>query len=298
DKRFLYDGKEVSASFFFFANYNFTLCRMIFSDIDGTLLPFSGKDLGPTHLLLSRLIQAGYHFVPCTGRGTGNIPREILTIPGLRYVITGNGAIVTDLQEGRASYQRRVPREAARRLTAFLRRYQGKVFSYRQGEHYIDCRKGEVLPASDSPTLSDWMNSVIVMDFDDYLAQPESDFLDKMGFATFDPAARAAVLQDVKQEDFYPEFSVSTSGYWNVEFNAAGANKGDAALWLAEKLGFGAEQMLAAGDNFNDIPLLECAYLSLAPANAEEEIRRLADVVVEDCRLDGVEKYLRQLLPD
>lgn len=270
--------------------------RIIFSDIDGTLLPFEGKDLAPTAALIGRLMEAGYTFIPCTGRGTGNIPREIKEIPGIRYVITANGALVTDLESGEVLYERRLTRSLARQVTDFLRPYNGLTYAYRRGQHYLDVRAGQSLPQSDKPSLQAWLKAVVPMDFDIFLEEEDSAWLDKMGFSTYDQTARRQVREDIQSLACYPELFVCTSGFWNVEVNAAGANKGAAALWLAEKLGFGRHQILAAGDNINDIPLLETAAVSLAPANAEPEVKAVATFQVADCKENGVENFLKQLL--
>ena len=54
--------------------------------------------------------------------------------------------------------------------------------------------------------------------------------------------------------------------------------------------------MLAAGDNINDVSMLELAAVSLAPANACPEALAAANVRVPDSREDGVENFLKQLL--
>ena len=271
--------------------------RIIFSDIDGTLLPFEGKDLSATAALIADLIRAGYVFVPCTGRGTGNIPPQILSIPGLRYVITANGALVTDLADSRVLYNKTLSRGLASKLLAFLRRYDGTPFSYRRGIHFIDSKSScEPLRAA-AHSLRDWVDHAAEMRMEDYLAEAESDYVDKIGFACLDQALRERVMEDVRREPFYDELFVTTSGPWNVEFNAAGANKGLAAAWLTGHLGLPPSSMLAAGDNFNDLPMLETAAVSLAPANAEPAVKARASVVVPDCREDGVEKYLMRFLP-
>ena len=270
--------------------------RIIVSDIDGTLLPFEGKDMTATVRLIGELIRRDYTFVLCTGRGTGNIPRILMEIPGLRYVITANGALVTDLARSEVIYRNTVPRDLARRLTRFLRGYRGIVFSYRCGRHFLDMPAGSPLPEVDSPSLRDWMHTAKTIPFEDYLAEPESEFVDKVGFATFDLEAREAVMRDFPAQPFASELAPTTSGTWNVEFNAAGTSKGNAAHFLLDRLGLTPANMLAAGDNINDIPMLQLAAVSLAPANAAPETLAAASVRVADAGKDGVENFLKQLL--
>ena len=270
--------------------------RIIFSDIDATLLPFTGKDLRPTARLLAELMQAGYRFVPCTGRGTGNIPPEIMSLPGLRYAVTANGALVTDLRDGRAIWDRTVPRALGVRLTHFLRQYYGNAYLYRHGRNYLDTAFGHKPFDHSNKSLVAWMAAAVKTDFLKLLEEEESAWLDKFGFASPDQAVFDAIRRDVVHEPFCDQLLITTSGDWNIEINAAGASKGAAALWLTAELGLSPENMLCAGDNMNDLSMLEAAGVSVAPANAVPAVRAAVDFVVPDCREDGVENFLRQLL--
>ena len=276
---------------------DYSQIKLIFSDIDGTLLPFSGKDLTATAKLIEELIQSGIGFIPCTGRGTGNIPPVILQVPGLRYAITANGGLITDLTSGEVLRERTVPRQLARRITAFLRHYNGFPYTYRRGLHYLDTKRAIPAPDGYNHSHDEWVLSAGKLDFDELLAEPESSGVDKMGFSTWDQDALDKIWRDIVKQDFYPELFVSTSGPWNVEINYKGADKGSAALWLAEHLGFSADQILTAGDNVNDIPMLKVAAVSLAPENAVPSAKEAATHIVPDCLEDGVEIFLRQLLP-
>ena len=275
---------------------DFSKIRIIFSDIDGTLLPFTGKDLRPTARLIGQLLEAGYRFIPCTGRGTGNIPPEIRSIPGLDYAITANGALITDLQTGEVVWKRMVSRELGVKLTHFLRNYNGNAYLYRNGKHHLDVALGEKPYDHSNKTLEAWRNTIVTCDFLEILKEPESDFLDKMGFASTDPAEFDRIREDIRFRDFADELLITSSADWNIEINAAGASKGDAAKWLTEHLGFQPENMLCAGDNINDLSMLQAGGISVAPENALPEVKKAVTVVVPDCRDDGVENFLKQLL--
>ena len=272
--------------------------KIIFSDIDGTLLPWSGKDLSGTAALLDRLMKAGYVFVPCTGRGTENIPEAIRSLPGIRYAVTANGAIVTDIKSGQAVYRRLIHRHLAKEITAYLRPYNGNAYLYRHGLHYLDNKLGMKTTGDATNSLKVWFREAGKVDFDKFLAEEESEWIDKMGFSTQDQTARQTILREIRQQPFINEIEPTSSGIWNVEINAAGVSKGNAALWLCEQLGYDPSEMLTAGDNYNDLPMLTAGGISLAPLNAEPEVRAAATYVVPDCRDDGVENFLKQLLDE
>lgn len=69
----------------------------------------------------------------------------------------------------------------------------------------------------------------------------------------------------------YPERDLSI-----LDILPAGCSKGAALLRLAERRGVGAEEMMAIGDNWNDLPMLEVAGYPVLMGNAPEELREMA----------------------
>ena len=53
-------------------------------------------------------------------------------------------------------------------------------------------------------------------------------------------------------------------------------NKGKTLRKLGEILGIGTEEMIAVGDSYNDIPLLEVVGMPVAVANANDEIKAMS----------------------
>lgn len=82
------------------------------------------------------------------------------------------------------------------------------------------------------------------------------------------------------------EVSASSPGF--IEFNRLGANKGTAAELLASRLGFGRDEVAAAGDNTLDLELVRWAGLGAAVADGNPDVKREADVIIPACAEDGV----------
>ena len=78
------------------------------------------------------------------------------------------------------------------------------------------------------------------------------------------------------------------NGLWAVDFTRAGVNKGTAARWVQDWAGVGAEQTIAAGDSYNDVPLFRAGGLRIAMAEAPEKLRSLADFVAPSVDDDGL----------
>ena len=82
----------------------------------------------------------------------------------------------------------------------------------------------------------------------------------------------------------------------NIEVTAAGVDKGNALLALADRLGIPHENTLAVGDSENDRAMLEKAGIAAVMANGMPQIKALGDLVSEaDCDHDGVAELFRKL---
>ena len=68
---------------------------------------------------------------------------------------------------------------------------------------------------------------------------------------------------------------------WAVLVRAAGIDKGTGIEWLARHYGISLDEVITVGDWLNDVPMLERAGLSFAMAQAPEDVKRAADVVLD-----------------
>lgn len=90
-----------------------------------------------------------------------------------------------------------------------------------------------------------------------------------------------------------PGVTVSSSDVsLNLEMAPAGVSKGSSLLQVADLLGLGADQIIAIGDNYNDISMLQAAGLGVAMGNAPAAVRRQAQQVTGSNNQSGVAEAL------
>ncbi len=78
------------------------------------------------------------------------------------------------------------------------------------------------------------------------------------------------------------------NGLWAVDFTLAGVDKAAGISRVGETLGVNPANMVAVGDSYNDLPMLEVCGLSVAMGNAPPEVRAAADFVVPTVENDGL----------
>jgi Cof subfamily protein (haloacid dehalogenase superfamily) len=113
--------------------------------------------------------------------------------------------------------------------------------------------------------------------------------------AVGDPAALDD-LERVLKPRFAGELFVSKSLPYFLEFAHPDVSKGSGLQFVADRLGFTAEETVACGDGENDRELLDWAGFRVAVANAHPEILARAHLVVPDVEHEGVAALLEAFL--
>lgn len=107
--------------------------RLIALDLDGTLLD-DQKRLPENNIeALAECARRGIQVVPTTGRPADGIPKELRSIPGVRYAITTNGGAVADLKTGKRLSQCVLSNEQALQILEIVRHYHVMYDPYVQG---------------------------------------------------------------------------------------------------------------------------------------------------------------------
>jgi hypothetical protein len=110
------------------------------------------------------------------------------------------------------------------------------------------------------------------------------------------PGWTAATLLVALQEQAADQGHVTSSGLDWVEIGAPGISKGYAVERVSRRLGVPVDEVLAIGDNHNDLTVLTWAGHAAAPANAIPEVLSAVEHVIPANDQDGVAQVLEQLV--
>lgn len=111
------------------------------------------------------------------------------------------------------------------------------------------------------------------------------------------PALIDQLLLDLRQQYSPAELYFTKSVATFFEATHPQVNKGTAVRYLAEELlGLTADQVMAIGDNFNDLEMLEYAGIGVAMANAPAAVRAAANWVAPDVEAHGVAAAIEQFI--
>ena len=276
--------------------------RLLVVDLDGTLLGPDSQIGSADSDALQRAADAGLALLIATGRGRHSASRVLETLPVPAYAALHNGALVLD-PSGAELWRRTMPAPAVAAAVALMRAgglhpmlYGGGV----AGAGGADARLVLERAARHSPYTQSYLSSkgLILELTDDVLAARSRGVLGVVSFggrATVAAAADALASLRGQLASWWGITSDPAAGL--LEAVAPGATKGGALLRLVARLGLTPEQVIAIGDNANDLEMLRCAGTAVAMANATAEVRAAAHFVTASNAAAGVARALDRLLP-
>ena len=86
------------------------------------------------------------------------------------------------------------------------------------------------------------------------------------------------------------------NGLWAVDFTRAGVDKSTGITQVGRSIGVKTSEMAAAGDSFNDLPMLLNSGLSIAMGNAPRQVKAAADFVAPRVEEDGLAFAIREYI--
>lgn len=270
--------------------------KMIGIDLDGTLLTSKKVFTEHTKEILIKAMDQGVIVLPATGRPLSGIPREILEFPGIRYVLSANGARLLDMKEKKVLYEKLVPYEISARLLDIFSKYDTILEIYYDGVGYAEAqalnRIGHFL--KEKP-MADYIRST---------RRPVEDIKQKLK-ETGRPSDKVqAIFPGVEERnqaaaeaiDKITDIEITGALGNNIEVNAKGVSKGAVLIYLADILGIKREEVMAFGDGSNDVDMLREAGFGVAMGNSIEVVKAAADYITlsndEEGVAHAIEKYV------
>ena len=263
--------------------------KLIVTDMDGTLLN-SEKNVSPQTLeALQALMNTGARFTLATGRIYRAAKRYADQIGITTPLICCNGAVIVDPLTDELLYGAPIPATIGQQVLEIARRYD--VYYHLYDKETIYSERMEKLIAYFQRTAHEHPpeHRVRTEVVQDAMALFDQTDVYKIGFH-YDNSERSALM---RQEI---EAIEGITGYKSLDtiydVLMAGVNKGTALARLCDLLGIRREEVMAFGDNENDLEMLEYAGMGVAMANAEAFVHDVADHVTASNDEEGVLRAL------
>ncbi len=275
-----------------------TLPKLIATDIDGTAFVRATQSILPrTYQVLTNCIEKGSFLVPVTGRLLSMVPLE--RFPKVRYVISSNGALITDEKEHKILRANHIDKKDLETfwhaVKDIVREHAIGMEIFEDGQLVVEQRIYDNLPAYKELLPFFHYNQIergeakLVSSFDDYL-RDEGTRVVKVNFPGKTVKAFPCIKEIAKELDI---FTINSDGY-NVECGPKGGNKGEAILWLCDYLNIPHESTIAFGDADNDLEMLGNVRYGVAMGNALDYVKEAAAYTTLSNEEDGIADFIEK----
>lgn len=267
--------------------------RLIASDLDGTLLGADGTLSERTIEAVRAAADAGIIVVAATGRSHRTAAPRLEPATVIRTAICSNGASVYDLEGAAIVRHRPIGDDIVPGLLQVLREAHAEVCFAWETEDGFGWEEAilPLAPVHVHDRMADGSRSLeLHRSIDDVGPTRLTKLL--VGHPTIHSNAWLDLLAPILP----PTVQASTSGAPFVEITGAGVDKATTLALVCDDLGIDRSEVVAFGDQTNDVAMLAWAGRGLAPANAHPDAVAAADEVVGHHAEDGVAAVIEQLV--
>ncbi len=265
--------------------------KLILCDLDGTLLNDDKKIPHINIEFINKAISSGCKFVLSSGRSNmslNNFNRELgLNVKGC-YCIGYNGGIIYEADTLKILKEHLLSGSMAVKAVKLCRKYNVDLMVYyNENLYYEKPSKRIELYAKRSKLVP-----IYVKDLEDICINNVSKVI-----IIGSNSLLKAVENEVYTLGLDKEITTFFSADDLYEFNPLNIDKGTALDELSQILNIDINDIIAIGDNMNDMSMIKKAGLGVAVKNGTDEIKKAADYITERTNNEGavaevIEKFL------
>ena len=276
------------------------MTKILFTDMDGTLLLSNSTISTEMKIALEKLHAAGHILVLSSGRpldsilevaeaegilpdqapaaGKENCPcsestKDAEIHPGSTLIISNNGSLVYDCTARKPVMEQTVPFHIAADIFAAAKRLGIHVQTYT--DHEIVCEKDD----AEVQFYRSRVHMPLITSSDELSVLSRPPY--KVHTIHLTDKSKLDALKAEIESLHGDTITVQFSNDQFLEFYNKHAGKGNAVRWVSEHFGIPLSDCFAAGDAPNDISMLIAAGTGIAMANADSEVKEIADVITE-----------------
>lgn len=259
--------------------------KIVASDLDGTLLKNHYSITKYNQEILMKTHAKGIKIVIATGRPYQLIKKYIHELPFVNTFIVNNGAGIFQKSLNKYLAESYIPNSY---IKALVKLAETENIDYEIHTHVAIYVKGdkrlEYYKLMIQKMVESQKPNIVSLP-----SQSLNGNVTKMMFVEPN-LSKYNILKDKLK--LYKNLSITQSQENYIDINMNGITKGTALKRFAEINEIKAQEILAIGDQENDISMIQYAQLGIAMGDAVKELKNIADVITETSNNNGVGKAL------
>lgn len=287
--------------------------KLIAIDLDGTLLNSYGEVSEINKQAINMALEKNIEIVLTSGR----MPKAILPVANEinanKYIISGNGASIYDVQNDEVIYNNYMSKEKVLEIidiceknNMFYSLYTNNVILTKSLNYNVLYYNSE----NKNRTEDKKIKINIINDMYKYVEEYKND--DFLKFTICDDSEiifKSVInkLKSIKDVDILEISHMSRKiinygsqehevSYFYTEITNQNVNKWTAIQELIKMLGIKKEEVIAIGDNINDQDMIINSGLGIATGNSSPKVQEIADAVVASNNEDGVAQAINEYI--
>lgn len=259
--------------------------KMLCLDIDGTLLNSKHQITKQTKEAISNVIKEKNVLVILVSArmptGIFFLAKELeITAPIICY----SGALIVDSDKN-ILFNRYIELSYIKKLYSIAKKYSIGISLYKDDEWYSEEKDKWVEQEEDITKLT-----ASIRDYQELFMEWENEGCNKI--LCMGDEEQIAALQNELFTTFGEELAIYLSKPTYLEIMSKKSSKTAAIAVLLKKYNLDPRTLMAIGDNYNDINMIEYAGLGIAMGNAPDEVKGYADHVTASNDEEGVAKAI------
>jgi Cof subfamily protein (haloacid dehalogenase superfamily) len=268
------------------------MIKLIAADMDGTLLDSGQAVSAENRAAIRRAASSGIHFAFCTGRTSpGVLPYAKEIFEGMEeeyFLILGGGASLSSSQNDKTLMEQTIDYPQYLMLRKYTAEYDVQLVAYTDSRVYT---------ANPDITVN-LINECHIVRMPVYFCD-EGYMRDIARFVKLQFVGSPAPINRVfeRLEGSGNEgFSANHTTPFCIEITSPEATKGKALEFLTRHLELDPAEIMAAGDQSNDMSMIKYAGFGVAMGNAAESLKAAARAVVADNNHHGVAEAINRFV--
>ncbi len=287
--------------------------KLLAIDLDGTLLNSYGEVSEKTREALIKAKNQGIEVVLASGRPISSTESLALDLGVDNYLISGNGSAVYDIKKQEVIYDRFLTKKQVLEIAElcetnsfFYNVYtEDEVIASSLNYNVLFYHKENIKKIEEKRTHINIVQNIL-----EYIKESGKEKFLKITVCDESQFIFNSIMRKLKEienidvlETAYMSRKKIKSGTENVDINYyyteitnKNVNKWSAIEYLINILNVKPEEVVAIGDNINDIEMIQNSGLGIVMGNSNPKMKEIADKIVSDNNNEGVLEAIQKYI--
>lgn len=279
--------------------------KLVASDLDGTIIDRNNHVAKKNFEAIKKIHKKNINFTVCTGKSY-SVSKKICRQFNAEFGIFGNGTQIINLKTGKEIFRKTLSKQDLLFISTLAKRYKFHIHLYTDNEviseklEFMDLRNFMLKEKN-----SDSLEFKIVKDIINYIDTSSPNVFSIVVSTEKDSLIEFKNLLSVNsnidcayinKRGIYKDLIIDKNyEYLNISPN--GVNKSEALKELCKKLNISSQEILAIGDNVNDLEMVKEAGIGVAVNSSYDDLKAVATYVTKANATDGafaeaISKYI------